>query len=80
MKRFIRPATILIASLLLLLFSVAFSKSISAQPAKFGNNTRAALFFQITFDDAAGSAWPRPGDTGVRVGAFQQASLNYARG
>jgi len=48
MKRFLRPVTILVISLLLVLFSVAFSRSISAQSANFKGNTGAALFFQLT--------------------------------
>ena len=48
MKRFIRPSTILIISLFLVLFSVAFSRSITAQPAAWTKNTGASLFFQTT--------------------------------
>jgi hypothetical protein len=48
MKRFVHPSIILIASLFLVLFSVAFSRSISAQPAALTGNTGAALFFQTT--------------------------------
>jgi len=48
MKRFIRPSTILIVSLLLGLFSVAFSRSISMQTARFANQSGAAFFFQTT--------------------------------
>jgi hypothetical protein len=49
MKRLIRPATILIISLLLIVFSVGFSQSaILAQSAKVGSNSGAALFFQTT--------------------------------
>ena len=48
MKRFIRPSTILIVSMLLGLFSVAFSRSISTQTARFTNQTGAAFFFQTT--------------------------------
>jgi len=48
MKKIIRPAIILIISLLLVLFSFAFNESISAQSAKFVGNTGAALFFQTT--------------------------------
>lgn len=48
MKSFIRPFTILIISLFLALISAAFSRSISAQSNKFGNNTSVAILFQIT--------------------------------
>jgi len=48
MKKFIRPTIILTISLLLVLVSVVFSQSISAQSAKFVGNTGAALFFQTT--------------------------------
>jgi hypothetical protein len=48
MKRFVHPAIILIVSLFLVLFSVAFSRSISAQPASLTGHTGAALFFQTT--------------------------------
>ena len=48
MKRSIRPSIILIISLFLVLFSVAFSRSISAQSATLTGNTGAALFFQTT--------------------------------
>jgi len=48
MKRSIPPSIILIVSVFLVLFSVAFSRSISAQSATFTGNTGAALFFQTT--------------------------------
>lgn len=48
MKSLIRISVVLIISLLLMFFSVAFSRSISAQSAKFADNTGAALFFQTT--------------------------------
>ena len=48
MKRFTHPATLLIVSIFLVLFSVAFSRSISVQPATLTGNTGAALFFQST--------------------------------
>jgi hypothetical protein len=48
MKRFIRPFAFLIMSLCLVLFSVAFSRTISVQPGTFVGNTGAAFFFQIT--------------------------------
>jgi hypothetical protein len=48
MKRLIRPFTILMVSLLLILISAAFSKSISGQSFKFANRTGAVLFFQTT--------------------------------
>lgn len=48
MKRLIHPATLLVVSLFLVLFSVAFSRSITVQPAALTGNTGAALFFQTT--------------------------------
>ena len=48
MKRFIRPSMVLIISLLLGLFSLAFSRSISMQTSRFTNQTGAAFFFQTT--------------------------------
>ena len=48
MKRLLHPSIILIVSLFLVLFSVAFSRSISAQPATLTGNTGAASFFQTT--------------------------------
>jgi hypothetical protein len=48
MKRFIRPSMVLIISLLLGLFSLAFSRSISMQTSRFTNQTSAAFFFQTT--------------------------------
>ncbi len=48
MKKFIRPFAFLIMSLCLVLFSVAFSRTIYAQSGKFVGNTSAAFFFQIT--------------------------------
>ena len=48
MKKFIRPFTILIISLCLVLFSVAFSRTIYAQSGKFVGNHGAAFLFQTT--------------------------------
>lgn len=48
MKRLIHPATLLVVSLFLVLFSVAFSRSITVQSAALTGNTGAALFFQTT--------------------------------
>jgi hypothetical protein len=48
MKSFLRPSIILAISLFLVLFRMVFSQSISAQSAKFANNTGAAMFFQTT--------------------------------
>jgi len=62
MKRFPRPATILIISLLFVSFSVAFSRSISAQSAKLTGNTGAALFFQTT-------ATPQPQEDKSEIGS-----------
>jgi len=62
MKRFPRSVTILIISLLLVSFSVAFSRSISAQSAKLTGNTGAALFFQTT-------ATPQPQEDKSEIGS-----------
>jgi len=62
MKRFIRPATILIACLFLVLFSVAFSQSLSAQSAKLADNSGAALLFQTT-------ATPQPQEDRSEIGS-----------
>jgi len=62
MKRFPRPATILIISLLFVSFSVAFSRSISAQSAELTGNTGAALFFQTT-------ATPQPQEDKSEIGS-----------
>jgi hypothetical protein len=48
MKRIAHPSIILITSVFLMLFSIAFSQSISAQSAALTGNTGAALFFQTT--------------------------------
>jgi hypothetical protein len=48
MKRYVPPSIILIVSLFLVLFSIAFSRSISAQSATLTGNTGTALFFQTT--------------------------------
>ena len=48
MKRLLRPSTILIVSLLLILISTAFSQSISEQSFKLANTTGTVLFFQTT--------------------------------
>ena len=48
MKRFIRPITILLISLSLVILSTAFSRTIYAQSSKFSGNTGAAFLFQIT--------------------------------
>jgi len=48
MKRSVHPSIILIISLFLVLFSVAFSRSITAQPAALTKNTGASLSFQTT--------------------------------
>jgi preprotein translocase subunit SecG len=49
MKRIIRPLTILIVSLsILVMLSIAFSHSSHAQSSSFVGNTGAAFFFQTT--------------------------------
>ncbi len=48
MKRFIHPIALLIVSIFLVLFSVAFSRSITVQSATLTGNTGAAMFFQTT--------------------------------
>lgn len=48
MKRFIHPVALLIVSIFLVLFSVAFSRSVTVQSDSLTGNTGAALYFQTT--------------------------------
>ena len=68
MKRFLRPATILLISLLLVSFSIAFSRSISAQSAKLTGNTGAVLFFQTT-------ATPQPQEDRSEIGSTDDITV-----
>jgi hypothetical protein len=68
MKRSIHPSTILIVSLFLVLFSVAFSRSISAQSAALSGNTGAVLFFQTT-------ATPQPQEDRSEIGSTDGITL-----
>jgi len=68
MKRFIRPSTLLIVSLFLVLFSVAFSRSIAAQSATSTGSTGAALFFQTT-------ATPEPQEDRSEIGSTDGITL-----
>ncbi len=71
MKRFIHPATLLIISLFLVLFSVAFSRSIIVQPVALNNNTGAALFFQTTATPEAQADHSEIGSTdGITIMSF----------
>jgi len=68
MKRSIPPSIILIVSVFLVLFSVAFSRSISAQSATFTGNTGASLFFQTT-------ATPEPQEDRSEIGSTDGITL-----
>ena len=69
MKRFSRPLTILIVSLFLVLFSIAFSQSITAQSATYtGSNGAAAMFFQTT-------ATPQPQEDKSEIGSTDGITL-----
>ena len=76
MKRFIHPATLLVVSLCLVLFSVAFSRSISAQSATLTGNTGAALFFQTTATPEAQEDRSEIGSTdGITLMSFAIAAI-----
>jgi uncharacterized membrane protein len=62
MKRFMRPAILLILSLLLILFGVGFRRSISMQSVQPVNNFGAAVFFQTT-------ATPQPEEDRSEIGS-----------
>jgi hypothetical protein len=69
MKRFSRPLTILIVSLFLVLFSIAFSQSITAQSATVaGSNNNAAMFLQTT-------ATPQPQEDKSEIGSTDGITL-----
>jgi hypothetical protein len=62
MKRFIHPSIILIVSLFLVLFSVAFSRSITPPTSAIAKNSGAALFLQTT-------ATPQPQQDRSEIGS-----------
>ena len=68
MKRFSRPLTIMIISLFLVLFSIAFSRSITAQSATFAGSNDAAMFFQTT-------ATPQPQEDKSEIGSTDGITL-----
>jgi hypothetical protein len=68
MKRFAHPSIILIVSLFLVLFSVAFSRSITAQPAVLTKNTGASLSFQS-------AAMPLPQQDRSEIGSTDGITL-----
>src|SRR5262245_45655999 len=69
MKRPSRPLTMMIISLFLVLFSIAFSQSINVQSATFvGNNHGAAMFFQTT-------ATPQPQEDKSEIGSTDGITL-----
>lgn len=68
MKQLIRPSTILIVSLVLILISAAFSQSISAQSYKLANNTGAVLFFQTT-------TTPQPEEDKSEIGSTDNITM-----
>ena len=68
MKKLIRPSTILIVSLLLILISAAFSQSISARSYKLADDTGAVLFFQTT-------ATPQPQEDKSEIGSTDNITM-----
>jgi len=62
MKRFIHPAIILIVSLFLVLFSVAFSRSIPTASSAIVKNSGATFFLQTT-------ATPQPQQDRSEIGS-----------
>jgi hypothetical protein len=68
MKRFIRPSPLWIVSLFLVLFGVAFSRSIIDQPATLTKYTGAALSFQTT-------ATPEAQDDRSQIGSTDGITL-----
>jgi hypothetical protein len=68
MKKFIRPITILLISLLLALTVVAFSGTSSRQTSKLAEYSGAALFFQIT-------ATPQPQEDRSEIGSTDGLTL-----
>ena len=68
MKRFSRPLTILIVSLFLVLFSIAFSQSITAQSATVAGSNSAAMFLQTT-------ATPQPQEDKSEIGSTDGITL-----
>lgn len=71
MKRFTHPVTLLIVSIFLVLFSVAFSRSITVQSAALTKNTGAALFFQTTATPEAQTDRSEIGSTdGITIMSF----------
>ena len=68
MKRFSRPLIIMIISLFLVLFSIAFTRSITAQSATFTGSTGAVMFFQTT-------ATPQPQEDKSEIGSTDGITL-----
>ena len=76
MKKFIRPISILLISLLLALFSVAFTHSNYVESGEPSSNSGVALFFQTTSTPHAKADTSEVGSTdGITIMSFVIVAL-----